>query len=62
MNSCDKEGLTALSWGCLKGHMHIIQILQERGSDLHHTDSCGRSPLQLAAFHGDPHVVSILKQ
>ena len=58
VESVDKEGLTALCWGCLKGHLHIIQRLQENGSDLHHTDKCGRSPLQLAAFHGDSHVVS----
>ena len=58
IHKTDKEGLTALCWGCLKGHLHIIQSLMDRGSNLHHADRCGRSPLQLAAFHGDAQVVS----
>lgn len=60
IHQVDKEGLTALCWGCLKGHLHIIQNLLDRGSNLHHTDRCGRTPLQLASFHGDAHVVSSL--
>jgi hypothetical protein len=58
LHQVDKEGLTALCWGCLKGHLHIIQSLLDRGSNLHHIDRCNRTPLQLAAFHGDAQVVS----
>lgn len=59
IHKTDKEGLTALCWACLKGHLHIIQSLLDRGSNLHHADRCGRNPLQLASFHGDAQVVSV---
>lgn len=54
---CDKEGLTALCWACLKGHLHCVQSLLERGSRIDHTDRNGRTPLDLAAFYGDAQVV-----
>ena len=54
----DLEGLTALSWACLKGHMHIVQSLLDRGSELDHEDRTARTPLDLASFHGDADLVS----
>ena len=57
VKTCDKEGLTALCWACLKGHIHIVRSLLERGSDIDHSDKNGRTPLDLAAFYGDPQVV-----
>lgn len=56
----DKEGLTALSWACLKGHLPVVQSLVERGAATDHADKNGRTPLDLAAFYGDADVVSIL--
>ena len=58
LTSMDREGLTALCWACLKGHYHCTQSLLEKGSDLDHTDTHGRTPLDLAAFYGDADVVS----
>ena len=49
--------MTSLSWACLRGHQKLVQTLVERGADLEHTDRNGRSPLDLAAFNGDPNVV-----
>lgn len=56
----DREGLTALCWACLKGHMNIVKSLLERDSAIDHEDKNGRTPLDLAAFFGDPQVVSHL--
>lgn len=58
LDQIDKEGLTALCWACLKGHLAIVQSLVDRGSDIHHVDKSGRNPLHLAAFYGDAQVVS----
>ena len=57
MKATDKEGLTALCWACLKGHLNIVKSLLERDSDIDHEDKNGRTPLDLAAFFGDPQVV-----
>lgn len=53
----DKEGLTGLSWACLKGHKNVVQLLVEKGSVIDHTDKNGRTPLDLAAFFGDADIV-----
>lgn len=57
----DKEGLTALSWACLKGHLSAVRILVESGASTDHADKNGRTPLDLAAFYGDAEVVSFLQ-
>lgn len=54
----DKEGLTALSWACLKGHLPVVRCLVETGAATDHADKNGRTPLDLAAFYGDSEVVS----
>lgn len=53
----DKEGLTALSWACLKGHLPVVRCLVESGAATDHADKNGRTPLDLAAFYGDSEVV-----
>lgn len=60
--SVDKEGLTPLSWACLKGHKNVVQFLVEKGAVIDHSDKNGRTPLDLAAFYGDAEIVSYLKQ
>lgn len=56
----DKEGLTPLSWACLKGHKNVVQFLVEKGAVIDHTDKNGRTPLDLAAFYGDAEIVSAI--
>lgn len=56
----DKEGLTALCWACLKGHVTLVQSLSHRGADIHHMDRSRRTPLHLAAFYGDAQVVGVV--
>lgn len=57
----DKEGLTALSWACLKGHLSVVRSLVDNGAATDHADKNGRTPLDLAAFYGDAEVVSVFK-
>lgn len=57
LEQTDREGLTALSWACLKGHLALVRELVERGAATIHADRSGRTPLDLAAFCGDPEVV-----
>ena len=57
LDQIDREGLTALSWACLKGQLPLVTELVERGAVTTHADRSGRTPLDLAAFCGDPEVV-----
>lgn len=57
LSSLDKEGLSALSWACLKGHRAVVQFLVEEGAEIDQTDKNGRTPLDLAAFYGDAETV-----
>ena len=57
LDQTDREGLTALSWACLKGQIPLVRELVERGAATTHADRNGRTPLDLAAFRGDPEVV-----
>lgn len=57
LDQIDREGLTALSWACLKGQLPLVRELVERGAATTHADRSGRTPLDLAAFCGDPEVV-----
>lgn len=58
LTSMDKEGLTPLSWACLKGQRNVVEFLVEKGAVIDHTDKNGRTPLDLAAFYGDAEIVS----
>lgn len=57
MTAVDKEGLTPLSWACLKGQKSVVELLVEKGAQIDHTDKNGRTPLDLAAFYGDADIV-----
>lgn len=60
INKEDREGLSPLSWACLRGKIKAVQSLLERGANINHTDKTGRTPLDLAAFQGNPGVVQLL--
>ena len=57
VSATDRDGLTALCWASASGHLACVRPLAGRCSDVQHADRSGRTPLDLAAAHGDPHVV-----
>lgn len=59
LSSADQEGLTALSWACLKGQKGAVQLLVDSGADLNQADRLGRTPLDLAALNGDAETVGV---
>lgn len=62
LSSLDKEGLSALSWACLKGHRAVVQFLVEEGAEIDQMDKNGRTPLDLAAFYGDSETVGTCRR
>lgn len=60
LSSTDQEGLTALSWACMKGQKCAVRLLVEAGADLNQVDRQGRTPLDLAALNGDADSVGVV--
>lgn len=61
LSTTDQEGLTALSWACLKGQKCVVQLLVEAGADTNQPDRQGRTPLDLAALNGDADAVGFVQ-
>lgn len=55
----DQDGLTALSWACVRGRNQAAQVLLDRGAEINKADKTGRIPLDLAAVQGNPTLVQV---
>ena len=51
--------MTALSWACLRGKIQAAQCLLDNGADINHANKIGRTPLDLAAFQGNPGLTQV---
>jgi len=57
LTDVDQEGLGALSWAAINGHLHCVELLLDRGCDIDHNDNIKRTPLHLASLYGHEQVV-----
>lgn len=57
LTDVDHEGLNALSWAAISGHLHCVEWMLDRGCDINHNDNIKRTPLHLASFYGHEQVV-----
>jgi ankyrin repeat protein len=53
-------GRTALMWATRNGHVEIVRLLVESGSDVNAKDKVGLTPLMLAVINGHVELVRIL--
>ena len=60
MSDVDSEGLDAVSWAAVGGHLHCVELLLDRGCNIDHNDKIKRTPLHLAAFYGHEQVVQLI--
>ena len=47
---CNRCGRTALAWAAHHGHIHVVNLLLERGADRTIDDKDGNTPRHLAAY------------
>jgi len=57
LTDVDEEGLDALSWAAVGGHLHCVELMLDHGSDIDHCDKIQRTPLHLASFYGHEQLV-----
>ena len=55
----DNQGMTALHFACLYGHLKIVQMLIRKNCDLIPKDKDGATPLHLACCGGNLDVRSL---
>ena len=60
MNHVDSNGLTALHWAALNGHLEVVKLLVESGADVDHVSEKGWTALHCAAYNGHLEVVKLL--
>ncbi|MBI1824246.1 MAG: ankyrin repeat domain-containing protein [Nitrospirae bacterium] len=52
VNSCDKNGISALMWAAGKGHDSVVQVLLQNGALVNLQSPKGRTALMSAAYFG----------
>jgi ankyrin repeat protein len=56
----NKGGMTALHMACMHGHLEVVQILLDRGANVHVRDNNGSFPLHVAAAFNHADVCRLL--
>jgi ankyrin repeat protein len=60
VDSCDTDGVTALSWACIKGHNVIAALLLDAGANPNMQEDDGEYPLMHAVIHNNIRLVELL--
>ncbi|KAK3095975.1 hypothetical protein FSP39_021528 [Pinctada imbricata] len=58
----DKYGFSALMQASQKGYLEIMEVLLEKGADVHLQNDAGKTALMLACFAGQFEAVKLLRQ
>nr|DBA14988.1 TPA: hypothetical protein GDO54_004256 [Pyxicephalus adspersus] len=58
----DKLGFTPLMVASQKGYLRLVELLVERGADVHQTNGSGKNSVMLACFSGHLDVVKYLRK
>ncbi|PAA57445.1 hypothetical protein BOX15_Mlig018177g1 [Macrostomum lignano] len=61
VSAVDNKGQSAVHKAALKGHLPVVQLLETNGAEMDRPDSCGRTPLLLAASRGFDSIVNFLQ-
>ena len=54
--------MTSLHWAIANGHTEVVNLLIEKGADIHVKDNDGDTPLHWASRDGLTEVVNLLKE
>ena len=60
INMKDHQGMAALHWAVVKGHVDIAEYLLARGADFNAPVNNGQTPVMLAGFHNKTELVQLL--
>jgi len=60
INSCDKDGDTALMWASMYGHIEVVKLLLEAGADVNAKTIDGDTALKWASDYGHTEIVKLL--
>ena len=60
INVKDNNGATPLQWASSRGYTEVVNLLIEKGADIHVKDNNGLTPLHWASINGRTEVVNLL--
>ena len=60
LNKSDQNGMTALAFACLGGHLPIVELLLGMKIDINKADNNGTTPLMVACQNGNIDIVRLL--
>lgn len=60
MNEIDDKGLTPLLWAATYGQLASVNLLIEKGANIHYKGPTGENALLLASANGHTHIVKVL--
>ena len=62
INAKDNNGATPLHWASMNGRTEVVNLLIEKGADIHVKDNDGDTPLHWASDKGHTEVVNLVRE